>query len=119
MGKKRICQSVVAAIKGQDGKFLKLNRRTNLWHVMPDEKTIKLTAAILQRLDTDSTSGGGSNKQNGKDKNKNKEELRGGTKAEPVYIPDGDTEDEDMEDGKNANAAASKKTKIKVKVKSE
>merc|ERR1712238_518660 len=78
--KLRICQSVVSAIKGQEGRFLKLNRLAGSWSIIPDSKTIELTAAILQRVD-----------RNMKKQEENQfSSQEGGTKSEPIDIMDDD-----------------------------
>jgi hypothetical protein len=87
--KRRICQSVVAAIKGQDGRFLKLDRATGLWQVIPDSKTIELTSAILQRVDKNTTM----KKVVGNPRLLQKQQ---GTKSKPIDIIDVDEDNTEI-----------------------
>jgi len=85
--KLRICQSIVAAIKGQEGRFLKLNRTTELWQVIPDSKTIEVTAAILQRVDKNTKKHDANASMH-----QQQQQQQQGTKSKPIDIID---EDED------------------------
>ena len=87
--KRRICRSVVAAIKGQDGRFLKLNRATGLWQVIPDSKTIELTSAILERVDKNTTT----KKIVGNPRLQQKQQ---GTKSKPIDIIDVDEDNTEI-----------------------
>ena len=87
--KRRICRSVVAAIKGQDGRFLKLNRATGLWQVIPDSKTIELTSAILERVDKNTTT----KKIAGNPRLQQKQQ---GTKSKPIDIIDVDEDNTEI-----------------------
>jgi hypothetical protein len=102
--RRRICKSVVAAIKGQDGRFLKLNRATGLWQVIPDSKTIELTSAILQRVDKNTTT----KKIVGNPRLQQKQQ---GTKSKPIDIIDVD------EDNTEINPPAIKPPTVKNPIK--
>lgn len=89
-GKKHsICQSIVAAIEGQDGRFLKTNRSTGTWNVIPYSRCLELTAAVLERV--------------GKNPRRHLQQQRlveqdDGTKSGPIEIIDDDEDGYDSND---------------------
>eukprot|EP00537_Pseudo-nitzschia_pungens_P003438 CAMPEP_0172369640 /NCGR_PEP_ID=MMETSP1060-20121228/33687_1 /TAXON_ID=37318 /ORGANISM="Pseudo-nitzschia pungens, Strain cf. cingulata" /LENGTH=844 /DNA_ID=CAMNT_0013094633 /DNA_START=11 /DNA_END=2545 /DNA_ORIENTATION=+ len=87
--RRRVCKSVVAAISGQDGRFLKFNRSTSRWEPLSDKMIMRMTSSTIERvgniqksIQTTENHGPNSARANSKDKPST------GTKAQPIDIID-------------------------------
>mmetsp|Transcript_31069 Transcript_31069/g.73222 ORF Transcript_31069/g.73222 Transcript_31069/m.73222 type:complete len:842 (+) Transcript_31069:160-2685(+) len=87
--RRRVCQSVVSAISGQDGRFLKFNRKASKWEPLSDKMIMRMISSTIERVDniqksiqTMENHALNSARANSKDKPST------GTKAQPIYIID-------------------------------
>lgn len=96
--KERICQSIVAAIKGQDGRFLKKNQSSGLWEVILENAVIGLTYVILGRVAKNNSNGVTKKDRSLKPAiSEKKVEQSQGKKNTPIDITDEDDGNDDHE----------------------
>lgn len=82
MKKRQICHSIVAAIAGQDGRFLRRNKNSGWWDILSEKSiAVGLTEAILNRVRNDSDN----SKTDGR-----------GQKSTPIDLIDDDDHAEDV-----------------------
>jgi len=89
--KGRVCQSIVAAIKGQDGRFLRKNQSSGLWEIILDNAVIVVTHVILRRVAKNN--GNGETKE---ERNLKVEQLQGKKKTH-IDMTDEDDGNDDPE----------------------